>query len=430
VGACVALGIGRAGHADMSAPVQANADVVPPLPRVTGVLLNVAHAIDHMFLLIFATAVASIATDFGVARWEDLMPYGVGAFAMFGLGSLPAGRLGDLWGRRRMMLVFYFGMGASALLAALTQSTWQLAAALTLLGLFSAIYHPVGIPMLVQRSKRPGLTIGINGLSGNLGVALSAVATGALVKYAGWRMAFVVPAMVAFACGIAFARLAPHERVAPARRRSTRAMEGKRTLAHVFAVVTVASISGSLLFNFTTNGNGELLRERFRGIVEDPAALGALLALVYVAGAFMQVAVGLLLDRLPLKLLYAGIVAAQAPLFLLAAHAGGWWLYALMIAFMVAVFGAIPFTDAIIVRYVDDRMRSRVSGMRLAVAFGVSSLAVWLLGPLVKTAGFDALLLLMAAIAIVTLCVVLLLPRTTGRGLGAGADEAAARAAD
>jgi MFS family permease len=394
------------------------------------VLLNVAHAIDHMFLLIFATAVASIATDFGVARWEDLMPYGVGAFAMFGLGSLPAGRLGDLWGRRRMMLVFYFGMGASALLAALTQSTWQLAAALTLLGLFSAIYHPVGIPMLVQRSTRPGLTIGINGLSGNLGVALSAVATGALVKYAGWRMAFVVPAMVAFACGIAFARLAPHELVAPARRRPTRAMEGKRTLAHVFAVVTVASVSGSLLFNFTTNGNGELLRERFRGIVEDPAALGALLALVYVAGAFTQVAVGLLLDRLPLKLLYAGIVAAQAPLFLLAAHAGGWQLYALMVAFMVAVFGAIPFTDAIIVRYVDDRMRSRVSGMRLAVAFGVSSLAVWLLGPLVKTAGFDALLLLMAAIAIVTLCVVLLLPRTTGRGLGAGADEGAARAAD
>jgi preprotein translocase subunit SecG len=36
----------------------------------------------------------------------------------------------------------------------------------------------------------------------------------------------------------------------------------------------------------------------------------------------------------------------------------------------------------------------------------------------------------MAAIAIVTLCVVLLLPRTTGRGLGTGADEAAARAAD
>ena len=405
-------------------------DDVSPQLRVTSVLLNVAHAFDHMFLLIFATSVATIAADFGFARWEDLMPYGVGAFAMFGLCSLPAGRLGDLWGRRRMMLVFFFGMGVAALLVAFTRSAWQLGAALTLLGVFSAIYHPVGIPMLVQHSTRPGLTIGFSGLSGNLGVALSAIVTGALLKYAGWQMAFVVPALAAVGCGVLFARVAPAESVAPARRPPTRAMLGKRALAHIFAIVTVASISGSLLFNFTTNGNGELLRERFRGIVDDPAALGALLALAYVAGALTQVAVGLLLDRVSLKKLYAAIVAAQAPLFLLAANAEGWALYALMIAFMVAVFGAIPFTDAMIVRYVDDRMRSRVSGMRLAVAFGVSSLAVWLLGPLVKAAGFRTLLLLMAAIAAVTLGVVLLLPRTTGRGLSGSPEDIARGAAD
>jgi MFS family permease len=397
--------------------------------RATGVLLNVAHAIDHMFLLIFATAVSSIAADFGFARWEDLMPYGVGAFAMFGVCSLPAGRLGDLWGRRNMMLVFFFGMSACALLAACTRSAWQLAIALTLLGIFSSIYHPVGIPMLVQRSLRPGLTIGFNGLAGNLGVALSAITTGALLKYAGWPMAFAVPAVVALVCGVLFARVAPRELVAPARRAPTRAMLDKRALAHIFAVVTVASVSGSLLFNFTTNGNGELLRERFIGIVEDPAALGMLLALVYVAGALAQVGVGLLLDRVPLRRLYAAIVATQAPLFVLAANADGWRLYALMVAFMVAVFGAIPFTDAMIVRYVDDRMRSRVSGMRLAVAFGVSSLAVWLLGPVVKAAGFRTLLLLMAGIAVVTLFVVLMLPRAQHPGLGAP-DDAAPRASD
>jgi MFS family permease len=393
-------------------------------------LLNVAHAFDHMFLLIFATAVATIAADFGFAQWEDLMPYGVGAFAMFGLCSLPAGRLGDLWGRRRMMLVFFFGMGVATLLVALARSAWQLGAALTLLGVFAAIYHPVGIPMLVQRSTRPGLTIGLNGLSGNLGVALSAVVTGTLLKYAGWHVAFVVPALASLACGVLFALVAPHETIAPAQRAPTRVMLDKRSLAHIFAVVTIASVSGSLLFNFTTNGNGELLRERLRGIVDDPAALGALLALVYVAGAFTQVGVGLLLDRVSLKKLYAWIVAAQAPLFVLAARADGWALYALMVLFMVAVFGAIPFTDAMIVRYVDDRMRSRVSGMRLAVAFGVSSLAVWLLGPLVKAAGFQTLLLVMAAIALVTLCIVMLLPRTSVRGLGGAAVDVAPRAAD
>ena len=143
--------------------------------RTVTLLLNLAHAIDHLFLLIFATAVAAIARDFGLARWEDLMPYGAGAFLLFGLGSLPAGKLGDQWGRRQMMLVFFFGMGASALLVATTQGPWQLAAALTLMGAFSSIYHPVGIPMLVQQATNPGAAIGVNGLAGNLGIAAAAV---------------------------------------------------------------------------------------------------------------------------------------------------------------------------------------------------------------------------------------------------------------
>jgi MFS family permease len=387
--------------------------VAPMTNRPTRVLLNVGHALDHMFLLVFATAIGAIAAEFGFAQWEDLMPYGVGAFALFGLGSLPSGRLGDHWGRRRMMLVFYFGMGAAMLLVAATQGPWQLAAGLTLMGAFSSIYHPVGIPMLVRGARRPGLTIGISGLSGNLGVALSAVATGLLVKYAGWRAAFALPGLVAIACGIAFARVAPDETEPPARRTATQDELPAALFARVFAVITVASVTAGLLFNFTTNGNGELLRERFAGITGDPAVLGALLALAYVAGALSQIFVGSLIDRVSLKALYLGIVACQVPLFALAASAQGWALYALMVAFMVAVFGAIPFTDAMIVRYVDDRMRSRVSGMRLAVAFGVSSLAVWALGPVVKAAGFRVLLLVMAVIAVATCVAIALLPGTT-----------------
>ena len=128
-----------------------------PLPRPTALMLNFAHALDHMFLLIFATSVAAIAADFGVARWEDLMPYSVGAFAMFGLCSLPAGRLGDLWGRRPMMLVFFFGMGIAALLVATTRSPWQIGIALTLLGIFSVqtqVYAPALDVFAGCRTKR------------------------------------------------------------------------------------------------------------------------------------------------------------------------------------------------------------------------------------------------------------------------------------
>jgi MFS family permease len=386
------------------------------IPRPAALLLNVGHALDHMFLLIFATAVAAIAADFALPDWETLMPYGTGAFLLFGLGSVPAGRLGDLWGRRQMMLVFFFGMAVAAVLVACTRSAWQLAVALTVMGAFSAIYHPVGIPMLVRGAQRPGLAIGVNGLAGNLGVALAAVITGLLVKYVGWRAAFAVPAFLAAACGVAFARVAPREGAPPAKSAASGPAHDRGTLARVFLVMTVAAVSANLLFNFTTNGNGQLLRERFMRITADPALLGALLAGVYVVASFAQVAVGLLIDRYPVKRLYLAVVCLQAPLFAAAAMAQGWALYGLQIAFMIAVFGAIPFTDALIVRYVDDRMRSRVSGMRLAVSFSVSAAAVWLLGPVVKAAGFATLLWAMAGISIVTLLVVTLLPAGTRRG--------------
>jgi predicted MFS family arabinose efflux permease len=122
------------------------------------------------------------------------------------------------------------------------------------------------------------------------------------------------------------------------------------------------------------------------------------------------VAVGRLIDRVALKPLYLCIALLQVPALLLASRAEGWWLYAGLLGVMVFVFGAIPFTDAMIARYVDDHMRSRVAGVRLAVALSISSLAVWLLGPLVKSMGFDKLLLVLAGVALCTVFTVLWLP--------------------
>jgi MFS family permease len=381
-------------------------------PRPVGLLLNVGHAIDHMFLLIFATAVASIAAEFGYANWTDLMPYSVGAFALFGLGALPAGRLGDVWGRRIMIIIFFVGMGTAALLVSLTQNAWQLAAALTLLGAFAAIYHPVGIPMLVQNVSNPGAVIGINGLAGNLGIAVAALVTGFLVKWIGWRAAFAVPGMISIACGIIFAVKCPKETEAPSRRKGGKAQVvlTPAMLVRAFTVMTAAAVASSLLFNFTTNGNSQLLSEAFLGVIEDPALLGAMLAAIYTIASFAQIVVGRLIDSMPFKPLQLWMSVAQVPLLIFAAHTQDWWLFVALLAVMIFVFGSIPFTDAMIVRYVDDRLRSRVAGMRLTVAFGISSLAVWVLGPLVKQIGFSNALWILAGIAAIKAAIVLLLP--------------------
>jgi MFS family permease len=377
--------------------------------RATALLLNTGHAMDHLFLLIFATAVGTIAAGWGMI-WQDLMPYTVGAFVMFGLGSLPAGRLGDLWGRRAMMVVFFLGMGLSAFVVALSQGPWSLAAALTVMGIFASIYHPVGIPMLVQRATNPGFTIGVNGLAGNLGIAGAAILTGILVKHFGWRMAFAVPGVISLVCGVLFLALVPREDMAPAKRPKKTVDLPPAVMARIIFVMTVTAVSGNLIFNFTTNGNGQLLAERLAGLVDDPATLGVLLAIVYTIASFAQLVVGRLIDRYPLKWVYLPIAATQVPLFLLASQWTGWSLYAGVLAFMIFVFGAIPFVDAMIVQYVDDRMRSRVSGIRVAISFGVSSIAVYLLGPTVKAAGFTTLLTILAGLAASTTLFVAMLP--------------------
>ena len=378
--------------------------------RTTQILLNLAHALDHLFLLIFAAAVGAIATDFGLARWEDMMPYTTGAFVLFGLGSVPSGRLGDLWGRRRMMLVFFFGMGLSALAVACTRTPTEMAIALVVMGAFSSIYHPVGIPMLVQSAVRPGWTIGVNGLAGNLGIATAALSTGFLVEHFGWRVAFVVPAVVCMGLGLLFAWQAPAESATPARSRSASVTMPKSLVLRTFLVMVITATTTSLLFNFTTNGNAQLLADRLQGLVSDPSTLGMLLAGVYAIGSLAQLVVGRLLDRVAVKPLFVGILILQCLAFAVASQTSGWQWYLAAIGYMVMVFAAIPFSDAMVVRYIDDSMRSRVSGTRIAISFGISSMAVYLLGPLVKAAGFDTLMTLMACIAATGVLAVLWLP--------------------
>lgn len=377
--------------------------------RATTVLLSLGHAIDHFVLLIFASAVGAIAADFAM-DWEQLMPYATGAFLLFGIGAALAGRLGDLWGRRAMMLVFFFGIGAATIAVAMAQAPWQLAAALTIMGAFSAIYHPVGIPMLVENAPDPGWRIGINGLAGNLGIAAAAAVTGMLVTWSGWRMAFIVPGLLALAAGTVFAAVAPREHQPPAKRLAQTLPLPKADALRVFGLLTGVAICSALIFNFTTNGNGQLLAERMDVVASDPAKSGLLLAVVYAIASLAQPVVGRLIDRLPLKRLYFAVVIALPAVFLASTAATGWWFYLLLIAQMVLIFGQIPFIDAVSVRYFDDRIRSRIAGLRFTIAFGISALAVAGLGPLVRSAGFHALFLLLATIAAMTVVLVLTMP--------------------
>ena len=386
-------------------------------PRLTSVLLNLGHSLDHLVLLIFAAAVASIANDLGVDRWEDLMPYGAPAFFFFGLCSLPAGRMGDLWGRCKMMLLYFAGIGLSSILVSQAQSPWQLCVLLAVMGGFASIYHPVGIPMLIQNSTTPGRAIGINGMMGNLGIAIAALITGWIIRDYGWRAAFWIPGLISLALGWVFWRVSDANEIPPVKKMPTFSVESQANQFTLFFIMTLAATTGSFLFNFTTNGNNEVLLNKLGDQWRNPAVIGTLLAAIYCIAAFSQLIIGALIDRVPLKKLYSTVIFLQLVTIIAATQLEGWSFYIAQLCFMCAIFAAIPFTDAMIAKYIDDSMRSRFSGARFAISFGVSSIAVWLIGPIVKTWGFSTFLWLMAATSAATLIVISFLPKTMDHSL-------------
>src|SRR5579862_7788958 len=174
--------------------------------------LNWAHALDHYVMLIYPTVVIALGASEG-RSYEELIALGTGSFVAFGVFSLPAGWLADRWSRRNMMLTFYLGSGASLVAAGLAPNLIALAVALGALGMFAAIYHPVGTTMVLAAAVRRGRSVAFNGVCGNLGAALAAGMTAALIEGLGWRGAFLVPAAVLLATGAVYPYVVPDDRI-------------------------------------------------------------------------------------------------------------------------------------------------------------------------------------------------------------------------
>lgn len=120
--------------------------------------INAAHVIDHMLMLIYPAAVLGMGHIFAL-DYAQMISLSLGGFIAFGVCSLPAGWLGDRWCRRSIMFCFYFGIGSAAILPGLSNSSQML-----VIGVFAAIYHPVGTAMLVSYAENRGREIGINGM--------------------------------------------------------------------------------------------------------------------------------------------------------------------------------------------------------------------------------------------------------------------------
>lgn len=371
--------------------------------------VNIAHFIAHYAMLIFATAVIVMVVALE-RSYSQLLPYATPGFIAFGAGSLLTGWLGDTWSRRKMMVIFFIGIGLSMMATGLVNTPRQLGLALFLIGLFASIYHPVGTAMLVAAAQRLGREIGINGVWGNLGVAFSALSTGALVHYCGWRWAFFVPGFLSTCIGLAFA-FSVREEPRPVSAGSAQLPRVRRDeMWRVLLALVASVIAISTTFNAVTVALPKIFAERLQTLTSNTALLSIITALVYLCGAVAQYQIGHMIDRHSLKRVFVPISLVLAPLLYFGARAEGWPLIIFAAGITVALFGQVTVNDAMIGKYTSDRWRARAYSVRYFIGFTAAGASVGVVALLHAAGGFTLLLQALAGLCVLVVLAALAFP--------------------
>lgn len=387
-------------------------------PRRNLRFINAAHFLDHYVLLVFPTVVIGLEVELQ-RGYGELIALATACFIAFGLFSLPWGWLGDHWSRRKLMAIFFFGEAASLAAAAATSGMLMLACALFSLGVFAAIYHPVGITVLLANARDRGRDVATNGVWGNLGVATAPAVTALIASAWGWRWAFVAPAVVCAAIGVAYLLLTEetHEKKADRSQHAEVALT-LRLAAVIFACFAVASFAGGLVFNTVTVAIPKIVDERFAADI--PLAwIGLVATFILLFGGVAQLVVGRLVSRYAPHLLFAGIALVQAFAIAWATMATGPALLVALAIAIAAIYAQITVGDVVIARYTADAWRGRIYSVRFFLSFVSSGLAVSLIAALHGRGGFGLVL------AVTTVCAVVFAFATIGVALVANRIEAA-----
>ena len=131
------------------------------------------------------------------------LPWVATAFALPAAGlSLLFGRLGDLYGRRRIFLIGLSLLAAASFLGGVSTGPALLLAARALQGVASAMAVPAALSLLITTfadERQRAWVLGLNGSLLSAGFTVGAIAGGTLVGVLSWRWAFLINVPVALA---------------------------------------------------------------------------------------------------------------------------------------------------------------------------------------------------------------------------------------
>ena len=383
--------------------------------QIRFLFLNLGHFLDHLFLLIFATAAAlSLTQEWGLS-YAELIPYATPSFIAFGLCAIPAGWLADRWSREGMMAVFFLGIGCASLLASQADTPLQISIYLTLIGIFAAIYHPVGLALVVEGRTKTGMPLAINGVFGNMGVASAALLTGFLIDSVDWRAAFAIPGIISIVTGVGYlfflrAGTTASDTQTSGKPKTSSIQLSRQLLIRVFTIIFFTTALGGLIFQSTTFALPKVFDERLTEFAGSATLVGWYSFLVFSLAAFAQLVVGYLVDHHSVRRVFLGVAILQAVFFALMTQLSGVPALLVAIAFMLVVFGQIPINDVLVGRIARSEWRSRAYSFRYIVTFSVMASAIPFIAWIKGNWGFSVLFSVLSATAALIFFAVIFLP--------------------
>ncbi|GAA4237406.1 MFS transporter [Actinomadura meridiana] len=181
------------------------------------------EVMDMLDMLITNIAAPTIRTDLGGSA-ATVQWLAAGYTLAMAVGLITGGRLGDLYGRRRMFLIGAAGFTVGSLLCGLATSPEMLVGSRVTQGLFGALMLPQGIGMIKQMftAKEMSAAFGmfgpVMGLSSVGGPVLAGWLIDADLFGTGWRMIFLINLPLGAAAVLAGLRFLPAGRSAHATR--------------------------------------------------------------------------------------------------------------------------------------------------------------------------------------------------------------------
>ena len=396
------------------------------------------HATFHAYELVIPILVVVWLDEFGVTPAVIGVVVGA-AYALTGLGALPAGLLADAYSAKRLVLLCIVGMSAGFALLSAADGLPAIALGLLVWGAAASVYHPAGLALISRGAEARGSAFAYHGIGGNLGVAGGPLLGAVLLVALDWRqvvLVMLVPALVALVVG---ARLNFDETAgAAARENDASTADAVRDLRSVLADSKLLFAGGFALVFLVGNLYGlyyrgvlTFLPEVLAGLpLFTPVEVGGraiepsryVYSALLVFGAAGQFAGGKLVDRVPAERALIGsflALAAVALVFIPASNAGLAPLLVVGGVLGFLVFFEAPVNQEVVSRHVPPDARGISFGYVYLAVLGVGAAGAAGAG-IVLTRGSPAVLFgLLAAIAVVAAGLgVVLFRRFEPRGVG------------